>query len=254
MEVATPRVGRLRLAVGCYSLAIAAALAIEGALNTTTGAALCAGLVALLLNHHVVTVGAESDADGAFLVLALVPLAGLLAVVMPIAEVIPAAWPLLTAAPLILALAMTARQLDLKPAALGLTLRYPVYQVLIALLGVPLGYLAYIGLRPEVLDGGALGFAVVSLAVLAFAEEFLFRGLLQPLLCRLYGFAGIAATAVLSGTVALGYHSLSYGVFAAMVAAGFGLAARRTGSIAGTTVARALMFAGLLVVWPLVLG
>lgn len=264
VEVPGVRTGRLRLAVGCYAVAVGAALAIEGALNTTAGAALCAALVAVLLNHHVVTVGSEpdaggtvgsaSDARGVFLVLALIPLAGVLAVVMPIANVIPAAWPLLTAAPLILALVLTARQLDPRREAVGLTLRHPVYQVLIALLGVPLGYLAYVGLRPPVLDGGALGLAAVSLTALAFAEELLFRGLLQPRLCRLYGAAGIAVTAVLSATVALGAHSLAYGVFAAIVAGGFGLAAARTGSIAGTTAARAMMFVGLLIVWPLVLG
>lgn len=254
VEAAGSTVGRLRVAVGCYAMGIAGALAIEGALNATTGAALCAVLVAVLLNHHVASIGTESDANGAFLILALVPLAGLLAAVMPTAHVIPAAWPLLAGVPVILALTLTARQLHLPLRALGLTLTWPITQVGIALLGVPLGYLAYVGLRPEVLDGGALGLAAASLTVLAFCEELLFRGLVQPLLCRLYGAAGIAATAVLSATVALGADSLSYGLFAALVAGGFGLATRRTGSIAGTTVARALMFIGLLIVWPLVLG
>jgi membrane protease YdiL (CAAX protease family) len=186
--------------------------------------------------------------------LALVPLAGLVSVVMPLAEIIVAAWPLLVVMPLLLALGLTARQLNLGREALGLTLKYGAQQACIMLLGVPLGLLAYVGLRPAALSGGAIALAVGSLSVLAFVEELLFRGLLQPFMCRLYGEAGIAVTATLSAAVAMGARSLPYALFAWLVAGGFGLASRRTGSIAGTSAARALLFIGLLVVWPLVLG
>jgi membrane protease YdiL (CAAX protease family) len=248
------RLDRVRVLTACYATAIASAVTIEGALNTSAGAALCAVLVAALVNHYIASVGTETGADGVFLALALVPLAGVLSVVMPASQVIQAAWPLLVVAPLLWALVLTARQLGLGRQALGLTLRWPAVQLGIAILGVPLGWLAYIGLRPDPLDGGATGLAVFALSVLAFAEELLFRGLLQPFLCRLYGGVGIAATAMLSAAVALGTGSPAYGLFAWLVAAGFGLAARRSGSIAGTSVARALMFIGLLIVWPNALG
>jgi membrane protease YdiL (CAAX protease family) len=170
---------------------------------------------------------------------------------------------MLAVAPLLLAVALTARELGLGRDALYLTLRHRRRQILIALLGLPLGFLAYGGLRPAPLGGvlqlplggGAIAVAIVSLSVLAFAEELLFRGVLQPLLIRVHGrAAGIAVTAALSGTVVLGTRSLPYGAFAALVAGGFGLACNRTGSIAGTSAARALMLIGLLVVWPLALG
>ena len=249
-----PRVDRVRFLVACYATAIAGAITIEGALNTSAGAALCAVLVALLTNHYIASVGTESEADGIFLALALVPLAGVLSVVMPVAQVVPAAWPLLAVAPLLLALALSARQLRLVRTALGLTLKSPVQQLAIALLGIPLGWLAYLGLRPDPLDGGATALAIFALAVLALGEELLFRGLLQPFMCRLYGAAGIAVTAMLSAAIALGTGSLAYGLFAGLVAGGFGLATLRTGSIAGTTAARALLFIGLIIVWPHVLG
>lgn len=248
------RVDRVRVLIACYVTATAAALTIEGALNTSAGAALCAALVVVLVNHYVASVGGESGGDDVFLALALVPLAGVLSVVMPVAQVIPAAWPLLAVAPLLLALALAARQLGLGRTALGLTLNLPAVQLGIALLGVPLGWLAYVGLKPGPLTGGATALAVFALLVLAFTEELLFRGLLQPFLSRLYGGAGIAETALLSAAVALGTGSLPYGLFAWLVAGGFGLASRRTGSIAGTTAARALMFIGLLIVWPHALG
>jgi uncharacterized protein len=254
IAVAAPEEARARTLVGYYAIAIAIALAIEGALSTTGGAVLCAILVAILVNRHVASIGAESDADGAFLVLGLVALAGLIAVVMPTARLEAASWPLLVAGPLILALVLTARQLDLDREALGLTLGFPVAQLGIALLGAPLGLLAYLALRPAPFGGGAVALAVLSVSVLAFVEELLFRGLVQPMLCRLFNGAGIVGTAGLSAAVALGAHSLLYGLFAGLVAGGFGVAARRTGSIAGTSAARALMFIGLLVVWPLVLG
>jgi membrane protease YdiL (CAAX protease family) len=245
---------RLRAPVAAYTTAIACAVAVESELNASVGAALCGVLVVALLNHHIASLGGESDHRGIFLALALIPLTGVLAVVMPLELLVPAAWPLLVAAPALLAVGLAARTLGLRRAAVGLSAKAPLRQLGIALLGVPLGWLAYVGLRPAVLDGGALGLAAASLALLAFTEELLFRGLLQPTLCRLYGGAGIVSTAMLSAAVALGAHSLAYGVFAGLVAAGFGLAAQRTGSILGTSLARALMFIGLLIVWPLALG
>jgi uncharacterized protein len=250
---AVSRIDRLRLLVGCYTTAVTSALAVEGELNTTTGAILCALLVVVLLNHHLASLGAEFDSSGVFLVLALLPLAGLLSVVMPVAHVSPAAWPLVVGAPLLLALVLAAEQLGLGRDRVGLTLKYPAYQLGIGALGIPLGLLAFVGLRPEPLSG-SVALAVVALSVLAFAEELLFRGLLQPALCRLYGAAGIEVTSLLSASVALGVHSLPYALFVWLVSMGFGVATERTGSIAGTTVARTLMFIGLLIVWPHVLG
>jgi membrane protease YdiL (CAAX protease family) len=245
---------RLRAPVAAYATAVACAVAVESELSASVGAGLCAVLVVALLNHHIAALGSESDHQGIFLALGLIPLTGVLAVVMPLELLVPAAWPLLVAVPALLAVGLAARTLGLRRQAVGLSGTAPLHQLGIALLGVPLGWLAYLGLRPGPLDGGVLGLAAVSLAILAFTEELLFRGLLQPALCRLYRGAGIISTALLSAAVALGAHSLAYGLFAGLVAAGFGLAAQRTGSILGTSAARALLFIGLLVVWPLVLG
>jgi hypothetical protein len=247
---------QVRATVGGNTVAIAGALAIEGLVSATAGAAACALLVAVLLNHHVATLGWEANAEGSFLVLGLVALAGLLAVAMPIEEVSPAGWPLLFAPPVLLATALAAKHLAVGRGELGLVLgaRWP--QARIALTGVPLGLLAYALVRPAPVAGGAavaVAVAVAGLALLAATEEVLFRGLLQPRLVRLHGEAGVQWTAALSAAAALGTRSPAFALLAGLVAAALGREARRTGSIAGASAARALLFIGLLVVWPHVL-
>ncbi len=251
-EIALPAADEhRRLLIGEYALAATAALAVEGLLNTAVGAGICAVLVVLLHGHHVAAIGRDEPADGAFLALALVPLAGVLAVVMPASQLTEASWPLLVVAPLVMAVALCARALELPPRALGLTLRGSGWQVLIALSGLPLGLVAYVLVSPQALASGAnIALAVVSLCALAFTEELLFRGLLQPRLGPTFGRGAIAVTSVLSAAVALGVHSLGFAALAGVAAVGFGHATQRTGSIVGTSVARAIMFIGLLVVCP----
>lgn len=245
---------QVRATVGGHTVAIAGALAIEGLVSATAGAAACALLVAVLLNHHVATLGGEANAEGSFLILGLVALAGLLAVAMPIEEVSPAGWPLLFAPPVLLAITLAAKHLAVGRGDLGLVLgaRWP--QARIALAGLPLGLLAYALVRPAPVAGGAaVAVAVAALALLAATEELLFRGLLQPRLVRLHGEAGVQWTAALSAAAALGTRSPAFALLAGLVAAALGRAVRRTGSIAGASAARALLFIGLLVVWPHVL-
>jgi hypothetical protein len=252
VTVADDPVRRLRPLVAGYAVAVAIALLLEGVLNTSLGAALCALMIVVLVNHHLAALRGEPDAGGAFLVLALVPLTGLLSVVMPVAQVSHAAWPILAAAPTLMAVALTARELGLGRVDVGLTLHPLGPQIRIALVGLPLGLLAFGGLRPIALPSGDVALAVAALVALAFTEELLFRGLLQPLMVRLYDEAGIVITAGFSAVVALGTRSVSYGVCAGLVALWFGIVARRTGSIAGVSVARALLYIGLLA-WPHVL-
>jgi membrane protease YdiL (CAAX protease family) len=241
-------VSRVRPFIAGYAVAIDIALALEGLVNAGVGATLCALLIAVLVNHHIAALGGEPDA-GAFLVLALVPLAGLLSVVMPVAQFTHAAWPFLAAAPTLMAVALSARQLGLRREDLGLTLNRLRPQVRIALIGVPLGMLAFGGMSPITFPSGPVALAVAALAGLAFTEELLFRGLVQPLMLHLYGEAGIAITASFSAVVALGTRSLPDGLCAGLLALGFAIAARRTGSIAGVSVARAFIYIGLFA-WP----
>jgi membrane protease YdiL (CAAX protease family) len=250
---ARSEIDRARLAIACGAAAVAGALMIESLVSATAGAALCAILVAALANFHLWSASRGWSVHGVFLALALVSLAGMLGIVMPTRSVPSAAWPLLAGAPLLLAVELGARQLGLGGTAL--MLKPTPLQLSVAPAGVPLGLLAYSILRPPPLGhGGTVAVAVAALLVLAITEELLFRGLLQPVLCGFYGATGVAMTAAFSAVVALAAHSPAYGVLAGASAVGFGMVARRTGSVAGTSAARAILFIGLLVVWPRVLG
>ena len=239
--------------VAGYATATAAALALQGLAAPVAGTAGCAVLVAALLAHH--ALGDDSRLD-ALAALALVPLGAILAVAMPISEVPRVLWPALVGAPLLLGIALAARRLGLPRAALGLTVAAWRHEACIAATGLPLGVLVYFVLRPDRVEPGfgSAAVAALSIALLAGAgEELLLRGLLQPLLVRAAGAAGLAWTAGVSAALYAGTRSAAAVALAGALSLAAGRAARRTGSIAGVALAHGLLLAGALVVWPAVL-
>ena len=200
--------------VAGYATATAAALAVQGLAAPLAGTACCAVLVAALLAHHALAGDARLDA-------------------------------------------LAARRLGLRREALGLTVPAWRREAGIAAAGLPLGLLAYLIVRPHPVEAGFGATAVAGLAVALLAgagEELLLRGLLQPLLLRAAGTAGLAWTAGLSAALYAGSRSAATVALAAALSAAAGRAARRGGSIAGVGLAHGLLVAGALVVWPVLLG
>ncbi|MEA2276608.1 MAG: protease family protein [Solirubrobacteraceae bacterium] len=242
--------------VGTYAIAVGAALAIQGLAPPLAGTIACGVLVAVLLNDHAATGDGRLDP---LVALALLPLAGILAVAMPIAEVPVALWPALVAVPMLLAIALAARRLGLSRAMLGLAAPAWRVQGRVAATGLPLGLAAYLVLRPGQLTPheGALAVAGAAVAIGLFAggvEELLMRGLLQPLLVRIDGGRGVAWTAVLSAALYAGTRSAAAIALAGGLSLLAGGVARRTRSIAGVSLGHGLLVAGALVVWPALLG
>ncbi|MEA2254279.1 MAG: protease family protein [Solirubrobacteraceae bacterium] len=242
--------------VAAYAVAVGAIVAVQGLGPPLAGTIACAVLVAVLLNDHGVTGDGRLDA---LVALALLPLAAILAVAMPIAEVPVALWPALVGVPMLLATAMAARRLGFSRAMLGLAAPAWRVQGRVAAAGVPLGLIAYLVLRPSqiVPHAGVLAVAGAALAVGLFAggvEELLMRGLLQPLLVRVDGARGVGWTAALSATLYAGTRSAAAVALAGGLSLVAGGIARRTRSIAGVGLGHALLVAGALVVWPALLG
>jgi membrane protease YdiL (CAAX protease family) len=174
----------LERAAVAYAAALAAAEVLVAAVDPRLGAFTYAVLLVLLLRQ-----GARAAAVAGqrlYWSLALVPVLRLLSLSLPLGS-FTGVWRYAVVAALLLAAeAVALRAQGLRPADVGLRWRWrdlPL-QVLIGLLGVPLGLLWYTLLRPPplvaALPPGAIWVpAVVLLVSTGLPEELLFRGLLQ---------------------------------------------------------------------------
>jgi len=230
-------------------------------------AVLCdAALVAILLGHFtlktprgdpsLVTVALRDPFMRLLPVLALLPLLRILSATMPVQRVAEIYWYAMVGVPLLCAILLTMRLFDLGLADIGLGRRITSTQAAIAWSGIPLGLVAYVLVRPEPLVGPGgvkrIYAGVVILIVFSgFTEEMLFRGLLQPILLRMFGPAGLIATSLLFAAVYLGTKAPAYVVFILGVGLFFGWCVRRTGSLWGVAIAHGIMSVSAILILPL---
>lgn len=136
-------------------------------------------LLVALASH---TAFSRTPKDPQLPVLLLLPLMRLLSLVMPIAEVDPAYWYLLSAAPAILGATLMVRAMEIPWSKLGLGRPASmVVSVVSAGMGIPVGLVLSGTVGPELMlqiDGAPLVLGVTILVVVAVLEEFVFRGLL----------------------------------------------------------------------------
>jgi membrane protease YdiL (CAAX protease family) len=242
------------LIVPSYILAIAMAESIGVFILPLAGMLCQAILVMALLGHYA---AAERAPHRRILpVLALIPLLRILSMIMPIKFVPPIYWYALIGIPLLVAIYQAARLLELTPAKLGLRLRVWPLQLLIALVGAPLSLLAFLilqkGPAPAMsFDGSTIAIGVAMLIVFTgFAEELLFRGLVQHVAGELLGSMSVLLSSLLFAIVYLGTLDAAYIVFVALVGLLFGWCVRRTGSIWGVVGAHSTISVGVAYVWP----
>ncbi len=191
--------------------------------------------------------------------LALVPLARILSLTMPVPDLPPIYWYAVTGAPLLLAIILTARLFGAAWTRETFRFEWTRTQALIAVSGVPLGLLAYAALRPQRLEPHLTknlviaGFLVLPVFT-GLTEELLFRGILQRVFTDLFGAVGWIAAAGLFTAMYLGTKSGPYIAVVALVGLFFGWCVRVTRSLGGVVTAHAFISIGLVLVWPYVLG
>jgi membrane protease YdiL (CAAX protease family) len=176
---------------------------------------------------------------------ALVPLARLLGLVMPLGHVLPVYWNALVGVPLAVGIVATTRSLGLTWRQLGLRRAPLAAQLVVVATGVPLGLAAYLALRPT--GAPHAGAAAVLVVAVAVVEEVLFRGLLQRA-------AGPAVAAAAYAVTAIAGASAGYVLVAAVTGAWFSYVVARRRCLWGVIGAHALAATGLVLVWPAVLG
>ncbi len=251
--------------IRAYAMAIIGVELVSVFVGTTPGAIGHALLAFILMNHYLVYNPASGDTASrvdrwrdakALPILALVPLLRLLSLVMPIRDMPQLTWYPLIGVPLLVAVGLTVRLLHLSPEMIGVIPRLSFAQVAIALSGVPLGLAGFLLFRPVPLidhfDWGAVLIAALILLIFTgFAEELIFRGLLQGALQRALGPLGLVWSTVLFSGTYIGSHSLSYLLFITGVGSYFGWCVRRSGSIWGVVLAHAAITIGMLLIFPL---
>lgn len=260
MVAAPERIRTSERRLAAAAPAIAAVLVLAGAELLFVDRHVLAGLVvdaALVFGLANVAAAGASGEGRLFGLLALVPLARLLSLTMPLGRVPPLYWHALIGAPLLPALAVAVRVYGYSPSSLGLRRGRLVAQLAIAASGGPLGLAAYAILRPAPavprLDWSHLVFGSLTLLVFAaFVEELLFRGLLQQAASSVFGAAGVVLVNVVYAVTAVGSFSAGYAVFVGLMGCWFSIAAGRTRCLWGVIAAHALVVIGLVLAWPVV--
>jgi membrane protease YdiL (CAAX protease family) len=186
---------------------------------------------------------------------ALLPLMRLLSLTMPVPALPSVAWIALAGAPLLLAVAATARLVVLNVRDMGLG-KPPrdVFSVALVIGSIPVGLL--LGqMSPSAIaspvgaESGLVALLVVSCG--AIPEELIFRGILQPLMVRRIGGVAIAVVAAVHAATYLGTGSAQ--VVAVMALAGFayGSEVARTGSLWAPVVGHSFLAVSATLVAPL---
>ncbi|MBM4429937.1 MAG: CPBP family intramembrane metalloprotease [Chloroflexi bacterium] len=210
-------------------------------------------LVLILVTHTALTW--ERPAYQFLLALTFAPLIRLLSLSLPMGRFPQVYWYLITSIPLFATVWMAMQRLNLDWDSVGLNLRAWALQIPIALTGLLFGYLEYRILQPRPL---AAAFtwqqiwlpALILLVSTGFAEEIIFRGLMQRTTEDSLGRWSNAYVSMLFAVLHIGYRSLLDVVFVFVVAMFFGEIVRRTRSIIGVTFAHGLTNIVLFLVAP----
>jgi membrane protease YdiL (CAAX protease family) len=210
-------------------------------------------LILTLLGHSVLQ--EKASYRRALPVLSLIPLLRLLSLTMPIKQVPQIYWYVLIGVPLLLAVFLTVRFLEIPWTTFGLRPFTWPPQIMIGLHGFPLSLIAYLLVQPKPLvanDQFELIIAAVILVIFSgFTEEIIFRGLVQEITSEIFGNSGIFYSSLLFAVVYIGSLSLQYLLFIGLVGLFLGWCVKRTGSIWGVVMAHSLLNIGMLLLWPI---
>ena len=248
----TKRQTRLVTALG-YLVLIALAELLTTFGEPRVGLALHGGLLVILLVHAALT--SDQPSHRLILSLVLAPLIRMLSLSLPLLDFPLLYWYLIISVPLFFAAALTARVLGFSRVQMGLTVRKIPLQLLVALTGITFGIAEYYILRPTSLAPdrtwqSMLVSAAILMVCTGFAEEFIFRGVIQRASVQALGRFGLLYVALLFAVLHIGYRSVLDVVFVFGVALLFGWVAEATWSLLGVTLAHGVTNIVLFLIMP----
>jgi len=192
-----------------------------------------------------------------FLSLSLAPLTRIISLSLPLIQLPRYTWYIASGALMLLASMAVIRISMLSPKDLGITLKQPITQLGLSVIGLPLGALEYLILKPEPL---ALGLSMVDYVLLAiaiafftgFVEELVFRGIMQNVAVKALGWkAGLLGVNMIFTLLHLGWFSALDMIFVFAAGLIFGYTVLKTGSIIGASIAHGLTNVGLFIIFPM---
>ena len=243
---------RLGIALGYLALITLAEL-VTTFVSPRAGLILHGALLIILLAHSALTAG--DPYHRLLLGLVLAPLTRMLSLCLPLVDFPQLYWYLIISIPLGVATLLTARLLGFSRQQLGLTLRRLPLQLLVALTGITFGMVEYRILRPDGLIDDLtwrnfLVSGVILMVCTGFAEEVIFRGIIQRASIQALGRFGLLYGAILFAVLHIGYASALDVVFVFIVALLFGWITEATGSLAGVSVAHGITNIVLFLIMP----
>jgi membrane protease YdiL (CAAX protease family) len=193
------------------------------------------------------------------LTLALAPLIRLVGLSLPLASVPVIFWYIAIGVPLFIASILAARVSKMSRGMLGLNGRKLLFQIVIGLSGIVLGYIEYLTFKPIPLVSefrwGQLWMPVLILILFSgLLEEFIFRGVMQTAAVQFLGRRGILYISLIFSVLHLGIKSTPDFLLAFAVGLFYGFIVLRTGSILGVALSHSLMNILVYLIFPFVLS
>ena len=198
----------------------------------------------------------DSLVSGFYLSLSLASLIRIISLSLPLANFPRYAWYIIVNVPVLVATVAMMRVRGVGFGDAGVRLGRPGEVALIALTGVPLGFIDYLILRPESIAAGLSFSGVVLLALglglsTGFVEELVFRGLMQPGAVEIFGERrGLVGVSAVFAALHIGWMSLLDLVFVFSVSLFFGYMVLRKGNIIGVTLSHGITNIVLFLVAP----
>ena len=212
-------------------------------------------LAALLINSSVTRSHNFSNLLRAMMILPMIRIIGL---TIPLMQVKELYWFPVIAIPLFAASFVLMRSQKLNRKKVGLVLGNIPIQLAVALSGVVLGFTEYIILKPQPLISTlsletVLFASIILIISTGFAEELLFRGILQKNAEKILGnIWGLLYVAILFTALHIGWNSLLDLLFVFCVALFYGYTFQKTGSLFGITFSHGISNSFLFLVMPFI--
>ena len=244
------------LILAAYLMAIVFAEIVTAYYNAGYGLTIHAiVLFSLLVNSSISHSSRFSNLLRSMMILPIIRIIGL---TMPIMQVKELYWFPVIAIPLFAASYTLMRSQKLTRKRVGLILGNIPLQLTVALSGVILGFIEYLILRPQAListfDMGTVLFASIILIIsTGFAEELLFRGILQTNAEKVLGNTfGLFYIALLFTALHIGWNSTLDLIFVFSVAIFYGYTFQKTKSLLGITLSHGISNTFLFLIVPFI--
>lgn len=237
-----------------YLVLIALAELVTTFSDPRVGLTLHGMLLIILLLHS--ALASKHAHYGLLLSLTLAPLIRILSLTLPLVGFPLLYWYLIISVPLFVATTLAARTLGLSRVQLGITIRKIPLQFLVMLTGFTFGIAEWYILKPEPLliagftQQSVLVSGFILMICTGFAEEYIFRGVMQRASIQALGRFGLLYVALLFAVLHIGYKSVPDIIFVFIVALLFGWVAEATWSLMGVSLAHGITNIVLFIIMP----